>query len=36
MVVPPSVDDSHGQWREQLIDDIALTCVTAIIEISDL
>lgn len=35
MVVPLSVDVWHW-WREQLIDDIALTRITVITEISDL
>jgi len=35
MVLPLSVDVWHC-WREQLIDDIALTRITVIIEISDL
>lgn len=35
MVVPLSVDVWHW-WREQLIDDIALTHITVITEISDL
>lgn len=36
MVVPLSVDVWHGFRREQVIDDIALTYVTVITEISDL
>jgi hypothetical protein len=36
MVVPLSVDIWYRLWREQLIDDIALTRITVITEISEL
>jgi len=36
MIVPLSVDVWYRLWREQLIDDIALTRITVITETSEL